>query len=102
MNSFLLDIEEDIAEVFLDTDDFAQNVVIDGSTVPVLFFRDNEAVLDGSVMDGVDCLIARRSDVHGDNPVISVDGINYTVVKIEDDHSGMVKIYLSKEDRPRF
>lgn len=102
MNRFRKDIEEDIAEVFLDTDDFAQNVVIDGATVPGLFFRDTEAVLEGSAVDGVDCLIARRSDVPDGRPAISVDGVPYAVVKIEDDHSGMVKIYLSKENRPRF
>ncbi|WP_456390611.1 head-tail joining protein [Hydrogenimonas sp.] len=102
MNSFTQDIEEDIQDVFLDTEEFARNVVIDNSEIPAIFSRDNEAVLEGNAIDGVDYLIAKRSDVAGENPAISIDGTPYTVIKIEDDHSGMVKIYISKDDRPRF
>jgi len=85
---------------FLDEDDFATEATWNGETLTGLFDNGYEAAgPGGEVSSGLPSITFKDSDIsgmlHGD--VITIETIDYNVLRIEPDGTGLSTIYLSQD-----
>lgn len=86
-------------DIFLETDDFATTVTVDGSSVNAIFESAWVEVNIGQIpYSGIKpTLFGRASDFVGKHgKVVVVESTNYTIVDMQQDGSGMVLVVLTE------
>lgn len=85
--------------VFLDTDDFATAVTVDGDSVDVIFEDTWVELTIGNVpYSGIKpTVFGRKEDFEGKNgEIVVVGSVSYTIIDIQPDGSGMVLVILTE------
>lgn len=89
---------EDLTE-FLDTEDgFAVSVVLDGTTINVIF--DHEYIDDGRVSGELPMLKGQASDFASaaeGTSIVVISGVSYLVQVIQPDGTGWAEVVIAKQ-----
>ncbi len=102
MNRFWQDLQEDIDEVFLNEEEFALEATLlcdqVQRKVKIIFAIDPELVFNNEFATKAPYIYIKKSDLLCDKPKISCEYGTLSTLYKEDDGSGMVKIYVSKDE----
>lgn len=102
MNRFWQDLQEDIDEVFLNEEEFALEATLLCDQlqrkVKIIFAIDPELVFNNEFATKAPYIYIKKSDLLCDKPKISCKYGTFSTLYKEDDGSGIVKIYISKDE----
>lgn len=91
-------------DIFLNPDEFATKVIVDGLEVNGIIDLKDDAVLDGDYNATVKTITLKRADVQilKNGSIITIDDEPYVVIHIFHKDPFVIKAYISKDTRPRF
>ena len=105
MNDFLQDLQEDIDDVFLNEEEFAVAATLLCDQVQrkakIIFATDPELVFNNEFATKAPYIYIKKSDLPCDKPKIVCEYGTFATLYKEDDGSGIVKVYVSRDEAKR-
>ncbi len=102
MSNFLNDIKKDIDEVFLNEEEFAilATLLCPSKSIKtkVIFNLDPEMIFNNDFSTKALFIYIKKDNLICDKPKISCEYGTFSTLYKEDDGSGIVKIYLSRDE----
>jgi hypothetical protein len=101
--NFFDDLKEDIDEVFFD--EFAIPATLFcpsfSKKVKIIFNLDNEMIFNNEFSTKAPLIYIKKEDLICDKPKIKCEYGEFSILYKEDDGSGILKVYVSKDDVKR-
>ena len=102
MNSFLNDISQDFKDVFFDQEEFAVSATLlcQGieAEAKIIFSLDSELLFNNEFSTKAPFIYIQKNELPCDKPKIICEYGEFSTLYKEDDGSGIVKIYVSKDE----
>jgi len=101
-NKFIEDLKEDINEVFLNEEEFAitATLLCDFATknIKIIFNLDPEMIFNNEFSTKALFIYIKKKDLICDKPKIKCEYGEFSTLYKEDDGSGIVKVYVSRDE----
>ena len=102
MNSFMQDLQQDIDDVFLNEEEFAVSATLlcdsISKSTKIIFNLDPELIFNNEFSTKALFVYIKKDDLICDKPKISCEYGEFSTLYKEDDGSGIVKVYISRDD----